>query len=141
MLFIIFLGAGANSFVIISEAILLSIISILWIIFAKKIYLSSIKSNIKKLRKHGKLPFSNEGTLVFDEEFINDISSLTEVKTRYSSVEKIGITETAIYIYISAMQAYIVPQTCFKSEEEMKNLLNFLASKINTNNCQLHLQN
>lgn len=132
MFLIIFFVAESDSSLIITEAIFMAVLSILWVIFAKKMYLISFKRFINKLRKQGKLPYSCEGTLIFDEEFINDVNPITETKTRYSNIEKLGITETAIYIYFSAVQAYIVPKTCFGSEKEKQDFLNFITSRVNT---------
>lgn len=69
--------------------------------------------------------------MIFDEEFIRDINPLAEIKTPYSGVEKIGVTEKAIYIYYSSIQAFIVPTACFENETEKQEFLTFLSSKVN----------
>ena len=130
LILLIFCIAKLDSVVIISEAVFMLVVSIIWIVFADKIFFRSFKKNINKIRKEGKVPYSNEGTLVFDEEFFKDINPKTETKTLYSGVEKIVVTEKAIYIYIGAAQAHIIPITCFGSEEEKQNFLNFITSKV-----------
>lgn len=59
----------------------------------------SMKKNIKKLTKNGKLPFSEEGTLIFDDDFISDINSTTESKTRYTSVQN-AVLLKRLFIFI-----------------------------------------
>lgn len=113
-----------------SYVAVLSIATILWLLFSKKLLVSGMKRNIKKLARDGKLPYSKEGVLIFDEDFINDINTTTESKTRYSCIEKCCITENAIYLYFSAMQAYIVPMSAFSTEEDKQEFIKFINSKI-----------
>jgi 5-bromo-4-chloroindolyl phosphate hydrolysis protein len=115
------------------EFILFAIMSTLWVIFSKKMQLISLKNNIEKLEKSGKAPYTKEGTLIFDEEFIYDINSLSETKMKYSAVEKIATTEDAIYIFYNAVQAFIVPTRCFCNVNEKQNFIKFIYSKLQTN--------
>lgn len=115
---------------ILIEAILMSMISIIWIGYSKKILLKSVKKYIKKIKKDGRLPYSNEAILKFDDESIYEITPNTESNTKYSLVEKIAVTENAIYIYFSSVQAYIVPVTAFSEEMEKLKFLEFINSKV-----------
>jgi len=117
---------------ILIEAILMTMISLLWIVYSKKIILKSVKISIKKIKKDGRLPYSNEAILKFDDECIYEITPNTENKTKYSLVEKITVTEKAIYIYFSSVQAYIVPVTVFSEEMEKLKFLEFINSKVDT---------
>lgn len=112
-----------------AETAVIIIMSVIWIIFSKKWYFRSLKKSLIKLRKQGKLPYSSEGTLIFDEEFISDINPLTECKTRYENIENIALNDTYIYIFYGAIQAYIVPLSCFRSEEEKQNFIDFITAK------------
>lgn len=111
------------------EAILMTILSILWICYSKKIVLKSMEKNLKKLKKEGRLPYSNEAIIKFDDESIHEISPNTENKTKYSLVEKIVVTEKAIYIYFSSLQAYILPVTAFSEDVKKQQFLKFINSK------------
>ncbi len=130
MCIFIFLIARADPLLILIETIAFFIASILWIVFSKKLILYIMKKNIKKLSEQGKLPFSKEGVLIFDHDFINDIGMLTETKTRYSSIEKFCITEKAFYIYFSATQAFIVPTSVFSTDSAKQSFINFINEKI-----------
>jgi len=45
-------------------------------------------------------------------------------------IEKIAVTEKAIYIYFSTVQAYILPITAFSDEAERRRFLEFIHSKV-----------
>ena len=128
---LIFVVADADPTLILIEAIVLGLLSIFFIFYGKKILLKSVAKNISKLKKDGKLPFNQESTITFDETHILEKTDLNESKISYQIIEKIAETENAIYIYFSAMQAYIIPNTVFESNEHRKELLDFMYTKVN----------
>ena len=130
MFVIIFCIAEADFLLILIEAIMMAILSILWIIFSKKILQKSMKKRINKMKKEGRLPYSNEAILKFDDESIHEITPNTESKTNYSLIEKVAVTEKAVYIYFSSVQAYILPVTTFSEEMEKQKFLEFINSKV-----------
>lgn len=105
------------------------IVSIFWISYSKKMILNTMKQHIKKMKKHGRLPYSKEAILRFNDESILEITSDTETKTNYSLIENIAITETAIYIYVSTVQAFILPLTAFSDEGEKQRFMDFIHMK------------
>jgi len=132
MFVIIFLIAGSDFLLILIEAIMLTILSIFWIGYSKRILLKSMKKRMIKIKKEGRLPYSNEAILRFDNESIYEITPKTEGKTNYSLVEKIAVTEKAIYIYFSAIQAYILPVTAFSDEMEKLKFIEFINLKVDS---------
>ncbi|WFR59307.1 YcxB family protein [Anaerocolumna sp. AGMB13025] len=130
MVIVIFCIAGSDFELILSEAIVMTIISILWIGYSKKEILKSMNKRIIKMKKEGRLPYSNEAILKFDDEKINEIAPNTENITKYSLIEKIVVTEKAIYIYFSSVQAYILPVTAFSAEMEKLKFLEFINMKV-----------
>lgn len=132
MFVVIFCIAGSDFQLIIIEAVLMTILSILWVGYSKKIILKSMKKRIKKMKKEGRLPYSNEAILKFDDESIHEITQNTESTTKYLLIEKIAVTEKAIYIYFSSVQAYILPITAFSKEIEKVKFLEFINMKIDT---------
>ena len=81
------------------------------------------------MKKEGRLPYNSEAILKFDDENIYEITTKTENKTNYSLIEKIAVTEKAIYIYFSSVQAYILPVTAFQDEMEKQKFLEFINLK------------
>jgi hypothetical protein len=130
MFVVIFFIANSDFLLILIEAILMTILSVLWIGYSKKIMLRSMRKSIQKMKKEGRLPYSNKAILKFDDESIHEITPDTENKTKYALVEKIAVTEKAIYIYISFVQAHILPITAFSDEMEKLKFLEFIHSKV-----------
>jgi hypothetical protein len=129
MFVFVFYIAGSDFQLILIEAILMTVLSIFWVGYSKKMILKSMKKRIEKMKKEGRLPYSNEAILKFDDEGIYEITPDTENKTKYSLVEKIAETEKAIYIYVSSLQAYILPLTAFSEETEKLRFLEFINLK------------
>lgn len=126
---LIFFIAGADTQLVLIQAIVMTIFSIFWIGFSKKMILKSMKKNLIKMKKDGRLPYSNEATIKFDEASIYEITPNTENRTNYSLIEKIAVTEQAIYFYFSSVQAYIIPMTVFSGEIEKQKFLEFINLK------------
>lgn len=130
MVVVIFFIAGADFLLMLFEAIAMLIFSIFWIAKCKKMLLKSINKRIKTMKKEGRLPYSSEAILKFDHESIHEITPNTENMTKYSLIEKIAVTEKAIYIYISSVQAIILPVTAFAEEKSKIEFLEFINSKV-----------
>lgn len=130
MFVVIFCIAGSDFQLILIEAIVLTILSIFWIGYSKKMILKSMEKRIMKMKKDGRLPYSNDAILRFDDESINEITPKTENKTNYSLIEKIAVTDKAIYIYFSSVQAYILPVTAFSEDMEKQRFLEFINLKV-----------
>lgn len=129
MFVIILCIAGSDFGLILIESILMTIISIIWIGFSKKVFLKSMNNRILKMKREGRLPYSNQAIFKFDNEKIQEITPDSESVIKYSLVEKIAVTENAIYIYISSVQAYILPVTVFTDEMEKVKFLEFIKMK------------
>lgn len=114
------------------ETILMTILSILWVGYSKKVLIRSMEKGFRKMKKEGRLPYSNESIIKFDDESIHEITPDTEIKTKYSVVEKVVVTDKAIYIYYSPSQAYVLPVTVFSEDAEKQKFLEFINSKINS---------
>lgn len=131
---LIFIIAKAKPLLITIEVLFLGAVSIVWVMFSKKGFLRTLRKGIERSKIDGKLPFSESGTLVFDDEYITDTNSQGENKVRYEGVEKVFVADTAIYICYSAAEAFIVPFKAFESEDEREALIAFLNDKTKTNN-------
>ena len=51
--------------------------------------------------------------------------------TNYALIEKIAVTDRAIYIYTNSLSAYIIPVSVFATEAEKSEFLEFISSKVN----------
>jgi len=96
--------------------------SILWIFFLSKqlIWRQLCAGVIGNIR------------LELDDTHICQSSDNTNAKITYFEIEKIAQTSNAIYIYASAIRAFIIPFTAFESEEGRNEFLKFLHTKQTT---------
>jgi len=101
------------------------------LIFGKKFIIAdSMKTQLKRIKKEGKLPFGKIVKVHFDEKNLHETSEVAETKVNYHNVEKIAEGSHAIYIYISAMQAFILPHRTFESEQQKTEFLFFIKGKV-----------
>lgn len=103
-----------------AEVIALCIFSIVWIAFTKKIMKRGIRKTILKMKETDGLPFAEETTLNFTEDQIIEITKGQEVKVDYKKVEDVCETEEAFYVYISSMEALIIPKRVLNQEMEIQ---------------------
>lgn len=114
---------------IIIELTAMAIMDAIWIILSDKVYFRRLKKSFAKMKKDGNLPYDKSGELIFDSNGITDISETSVLKTVHSSIEKIIITEKTIYLYTSAVNAYIINSDFFKDQNEKSDFLNYITSK------------
>lgn len=88
------------------------------------------KRGFKNLEKDGKL--YDEGSFIyrFEEEMFTCVSKTLKIESNYTELERVEIGESAVYLYIGAMKAYIFPNRIFATDEEKKNFLAFVREKI-----------
>lgn len=108
-------------------------IAVLLIVFqigVKPFFVFSLKAQIKSLKKRGKLPFSANVTFCFDEDSYTKITPDEKSEVKYNRLERISIVgENAVYLHFSAVQASIIPFSCFANEQEREAFLAFLKTK------------
>lgn len=98
--------------------------------FLKKLLALSLKGDIKRLKKSGKMPYSPESVIEFYEECFVEITLENKNEQKYSSIERISIVDgKMIYIHINNMMAYILPLYCFASSEQYNDFIDFIKSK------------
>lgn len=117
---IIFILARAEVMLIIGEAIVLFIFSVVDILLAKKIMKRGIRKTILKMKEKEGLPFAEETTLNFTEDQIIEITKGQEVKVDYKKVEDVCETEKAFYVYMNSVQAIIIPKRVLDQDKEKK---------------------
>ena len=115
--------------VIIAQLVVYTIASVMWIFVAKPYGMFFMKLSIKRMKKDGKLPYGKDVWLCFEEDFLIETTTETEAKMKYTNLERIEVGKNAVYIYISAIQALIIPFYAFESNEQKEALLAFLNGK------------
>jgi hypothetical protein len=88
-----------------------------------------LKMNIKAIKKQGKLPYGQDVSLRFDEDCLIETTKESETKMKYGSIERIAAGKNALYIYIGAVQAWIIPMSVFESAEQWNAFWAFIHNK------------
>lgn len=70
---------------------------------------------IKHFYRHGEHPLFTETAVILQEDQIISDNSITETKTRWKGIEKIGETQDHFFFYGSVGPAVIVPRRAFAS--------------------------
>lgn len=96
----------------------------------KPMMLSSMKKSIASDKRNGKIRYMLSATLEFyDDKFIETTED-TKTEQKYKMVEQVSIVkDKIIYIHISDAIAYILPFSCFDSDNQANEFLEFLKSK------------
>lgn len=104
--------------------------SILWIAFYQKYIERSISKRISKMLDEGE----NEGKGIlgkhkfsFSKEGIVDICEHSELKTKLNAIENIVEAKEHIFIYISPVSAFIIPNRVFESGAHKRDFLEMLS--------------
>ena len=84
---------------------------------------------LQKIKSGSRLYPAAPGTLTFTEERIHDENPDLITTCPYHTVERLILCRGAVYVFFSAMQAFILPESAFSGDEERKALLNFLKEK------------
>jgi hypothetical protein len=104
--------------------------AIWWIVFYPRRLKNRVEKRISKLVDEGKnVGFLGNSKLTLTEEGITLINEAKELKTSWKAVESICETEKHIFIFISAVEAYIVPNRIFQDENMKKEFLEQLKLK------------
>lgn len=113
----------------IAQVISYTVISVAWFFLVKPLNMFLIKKQVKSTKKYGKLPYGENVSIRFEDDLIVEATSEAETKVKYASIENIVYGESAIYIYINSMQAFIVPHSVFQSTHQQEDFSHFLHSK------------
>ena len=120
---------GWTTFSVVYAALLL-LLTLLYMLFFKKVLTRNIKTQIKRLKKMGKLPFDPVSTLEFYEDKMVEITALQRTEQSYSIFERICVVKDRyIFLYESSVSAYILPVLQVKEQLNQEDFIEFLSKK------------
>ena len=120
---------GCTTFSVAYAALLL-LFALLYMVFFKKVLTRNIKTQIKRLKKMGKLPFDPVSTLEFYEDKMVEITALQRTEQSYSIFERICVVKDRyIFLYKSSVSAYILPVLQVKEQLNQEDFIEFLSKK------------
>lgn len=132
LLALLSLLSNDDSIVVIVKLIIYTLASIVWFFNIKHINMRLLKFNMKLLKKDGKLYYGKDVLFQFNEDFFIETSTDAETKLKYTSIERIEEGKNALYIYIGAIQAYMIPFSVFETTEQKNEFLDFINNKVAT---------
>lgn len=86
----------------------------------------SIEKQAVKLYAEGKKDATGKHTMTLTPDGIIETGEHGEQRIKWGGVEKITVNEKYIFIYISSIQAFIVPRTSFDDEFSFQAFINTL---------------
>lgn len=111
-------------------AALLLLFTLFYMLFFKKVLTRNIKTQIKRLKKTGKLPFDPVSTLEFHEDKMVEITASSRTEQGYAIFERVCIVkERYILLYKSSVSAYILPMAQVKLQSNYEAFVEFLSQK------------
>ena len=112
---------------------LLTLFSLIYLLLFKKVMQHSIKSQIKKLKKVGKLPFDPATKYEFYEDHMVEICPSTRTERGYDALDRVCIVpDRFILLYTSTVGAYILPIAQLSQQVDLEAFLGFLSEKCKT---------
>ena len=105
-------------------------IYIIFQLFLNKFYFLLLKWQMKNLKKTGKMGYSPVATIDFFEERFVETTPDGKTEMNYSAVERISVvTDKIIYIHLNNIVSYLLPLSCFQTQEEYQAFLQFISGK------------
>ncbi|WML32939.1 YcxB family protein [Clostridium sp. OS1-26] len=100
---------------------------LLWVIFYPKYFKLVVKRRINKMLDEGKQEnlFGRYSILITHEGILEN-SNMGQSNTNWNAVERLIETEEYIYIYISPVNAYIVPKRVFQDAMRKSEFINLI---------------
>ena len=126
IVFIVFFAIrGISRELFIVEIVGLTIFAAVRFFSVSKRFRKDIEKNVKKLKREGKLPYTEEAILEFCDDVFIETTENSVKKIHYSDVNRIGSTDEHIFIFFDAVQAVIIPKRCVAEvQAELEMLLN-----------------
>ena len=105
-------------------------IFVAWILYYPKYYMATTKKRILRMIDEG----SNANlyglrSMALTEVGVEEISEHGESRSSWNSIERIDETANHIYIFISSMNAYLVPIRAFEGRTQKDEFMEILKSK------------
>ncbi|EOQ97334.1 YcxB-like protein [Leptospira wolbachii serovar Codice str. CDC] len=110
-------------------AILYLLINILYYVYLRLTRKRRLIKYFNKFYTAGKEFIESELTIRFEDSYIFTQYKNVESKIPYENVERLSIGTEALYVYISNIQALILPNRIFTSPTESKAIIDFLIEK------------
>ena len=115
---------------IIAPVLICLLISFVWVLGFPMIMKNQIKKQVTKLMDEGKKDdLIGDFTMIIGDEDITDGNANRTVKSTFDTIEKITMDDKRLYIYNSAMSAFMIPHSAFGSPEKEDEVVVYIKEK------------
>jgi hypothetical protein len=113
-------------------AAFLAIMGLTWFIGYKSFILNYfLKARLSRAKKESRLPYGqSQVTISFEGEHIYATEGSITSTIGYEGLEKVEVGDHALYIYLSAAKALVIPLRAFESPAQKQDLADFLRKKL-----------
>ena len=96
----------------------------------------AMKNQIKAMKKGGNAPYGEALQIHFGEGDVHSVSKSTETRVKYASLDKVCEDNNAVYIYMNAIQAIVIPRRAFEDEAQKAEFLTFIRNRVGAATCR-----
>lgn len=114
----IFLLFSSDYAFILTEAVLLSALSVFWFFHAPKLLEKNVRKQLERLKKSGKLPYHPSSEIEFQDFRMVERYDQGEFRLDYADIENIYFENDSIYVFYTALQAFIIPYRCLGGDKD-----------------------
>lgn len=109
-----------------------AVICLLFQMLLTRFFIWSLKVQIKTMKKSGKMPFSPESHMEFDDETFIEYTTENKNEHKYSAIDRVSVVGSkTVYIHLNNVMAYMLPFDSFESVEEYNRFFDFIKTKVN----------
>lgn len=128
---LIMIMAGAERGLLLTESVVLLIVSIVHFIYYPKMAKKKIRKQIYKIKEEGALPYNSKETVEFNNTEIIEVSPKEVLRTNYTEITAFHLSDEYMYLYKDALRAIIIPYRCLGNrKEELTDLIRNIIAKI-----------
>lgn len=129
---LVFLVMGITTFST-TYMILLGVFTAIYVLCMKKFVKRSIKSQLKRMKQTGKLPYDPVAKLEFYEDKFVEITPGKHSEQSYDVFERICVfKDQYVFLFYSSITAYVLPISQIRAQISLVEFLSFLSGKCST---------
>ena len=108
----------------------MAILLILFELLLSPLFVLFLKSHLKSLKKKGKMGYSPSSVIEFHEDVFIETTPDNKTEQKYSAIERVSVVDNkVVYIHVNNIMSYILPFSCFESNEQYNEFFEFIKTK------------
>ena len=108
----------------------MAILLVLYELLLSPLFVLFLKCHLKSLKKKGKMGYSPSSVVEFYEDVFIETTPQNKTEQKYLSIERVSVVDNkVVYIHVNNIMSYILPFSCFESNEQYNEFLEFIKTK------------